>query len=193
MTGDDAAQIERAAANKARSQWFVIDTVHEPGSGEVLWVNAVYAADDPLFRFHSPADYPRLGERIVEMANRAHRKAHRVYARTALDYDSNYWNAIHSGEALALKRMAIHALRPWSSGGILLSGVGGWITECLPPLSGDVNVDWLGEMVVELVALRAAKDFATADALRREMVFGAGAHLYLAKDGIEFIDAKQWK
>jgi hypothetical protein len=127
------------------------------------------------------------------MANRRHRKAHRVYVRTAVQYEGAYWDALFAGERIAGMRMAIHALRPWESGGVCLAGIGGWVVDALPDLSGDADVDWLAEMVVDLVRLRKAADYESADALRREIVLGAGAHVYIARDGIEFLDAKDWQ
>ena len=192
MTGAEATDLERSAASKAGSPWFVLDTVHEPATGKVLYVQAVLATDDPLFEFHDPADYPRLPASVVEAANKRHRRAHRLYQRTMLSYSYDYWSALFAQEDWALKRIAVHRRKPWECGGVLVSGSGGFIVGELPTPSGDTQIDWLGEMVADLIRLRKAKDYETADALRREIVIGAGAHVFIAKDGVEFIDARDW-
>lgn len=187
MTGAEATDLERSAAIKAGSPWFVLDTVHEHATGDVIYVQSVLTTDDPLFQFHDPADYPRLPASVVEAANKRYRKAHRVYARTMISYDYDYWGAIFTQESRARKRMAVHRVRPWECGGVLVARSGGYIINGLPPLSGDSQIDWLGDMVVDLVRLRAEKDYETADALRREIVVCAGAHVFITKDGVEFI------
>lgn len=193
MIASNATMIERSAASKSGSPWFVIDTVHDQTSGDVLFVQAVLATDDPLFQFHNPADYPRLSSSVVEAANKRYRKAHRVYYRTMLQYKPDYWDALFAEEESAFKRMAVHRHQPWETGGILIAGIGGYIVDDLPPLSGDAQIDWIGESVVDLVRLRKAKDYETADALRREIVIGAGVHIFMTKDGIEFINAEDWR
>jgi hypothetical protein len=188
--GSDGTAMERAKAVRARSPWLVLDTVYDSWTGDMLFVQAVLAADDPAFRFHDPCDYPRLPPSVVEAANKRYRKAHRVYERTMLSYDPTYWNAIFRNERLALRRMANHRPCPWDHGGVLVPGNGGYICGDLPTRSGDCQIDWWGEMIVDLFHLRQKREYEAADALRRDILATCNLEMFMFRDGIEFINSE---
>ena len=126
----------------------------------------------------------RLPAATVEDANRRHRRAHRLYARRITEYNHKLWRDLEANETIALRRMAIHKQHPWDAG-LMLDDIGGFIVPGMP--IPPHPYDWIAALLVERLQIRLAKDFATADAIRREITLAADFMIFDHADGTEFI------
>lgn len=103
-------------------------------------------------------------------------------------FDHVYFHGVWRRTQIARKRMQIHREMTGDKN-FVIPNVGGFISSEAP--IGTSHAHFIADMVTDMIGFRKAGDYATSDAVRREITDASDGLVYIHKDGsVEFVDMR---
>lgn len=113
------------------SVWIVVGATRSADCSHIHSLDIHYDADDPIFEFADPKDWPEINASTVEAYNAPHRKSARLALRRMVEIGPDYHN-LHNNADRAEAEMTMTRLRRANPGRSVHATVGGFTVGFVP-------------------------------------------------------------